>query len=59
MFNINEDQGRIIRAAIGFAAACWLMGQIADAAIAERLWHLRCGSADGERLQHTRGFALA
>jgi hypothetical protein len=38
MFNIDESQRRVIRIAAGSAAACWLLAQIADSSLFERIW---------------------
>jgi hypothetical protein len=39
MFNINENQWRIIQSTVGSAFAFWLFSQIADTSFFERLWN--------------------
>ena len=39
MFNMNEEQYRVIRMTLGSAFAFWLASQIADASLFERIWN--------------------
>jgi hypothetical protein len=39
MFNIDEQQSRVIRMTVGAAFACWLATQIADTSLVERIWN--------------------
>ena len=39
MFNMNEEQCRVIRTTLGSAFAFWLASQIADASLFERIWN--------------------
>ena len=39
MFNLNADQGRIVRTTATVAGGFWLCNQIADTSLMERVWH--------------------
>ena len=39
MFNMDEEQFRVIRMTLGSAFAFWLASQIADASFFERIWN--------------------
>lgn len=39
MFNLDERQWKVIRFTVASAFACWLLSQIADSSLFERLWN--------------------